>query len=74
MLLAKLLVPLTVKLEVPVLLVMLLPLAITKLLTVKLFCRSKTAVLLILRLFVVAPKVPVLLTTKVPPLIVVLPV
>ena len=74
MLFAKVLVPLTVKLEVPVLLVMVLPLAMTKLLMVKLFCRSKMPVLLIVKLAVLAPKVPLPKRVKVPPLMVVVPV
>ena len=70
---AKEAVPPTVKVEVPVLLVMVLPEAITRLPTVKLFCRSRMAVLLKVRLLVVAPKVPEPLTVAVPALIVVLP-
>jgi len=66
-------VPPTVKVEVPVLLVMVLPEAITKLPTVKLFCRSRMAVLLKIKLLLVAPKVPEPLMVTVPALMVVLP-
>ena len=66
-------VPPTVRVDVPVLLVMVLPEAMTKLPTVKPFCRSRMAVLLMVRLLVVAPKVPAPLTVSVPALIVVLP-
>ena len=41
---AKEAVPPTVKVDVPVLLVIVLPEAITRLLTVKLFCRSRDAI------------------------------
>ena len=77
MLPAKVLVPLTTKLEVPVLLVMaaLLPL-ITSEPTVMARCKSKLA-LLIVRAVLVAPALPpmlpVLATVKVPALMVVAP-
>ncbi len=74
MLLARVAVPLTDKLEVPVLFVMLLPLAMTKLLILNPVCRSRIDVPVIVRLPVVPPKLPVLVTATVPPLIVVPPV
>ena len=67
-------VPPTVRVDVPVLLVIVLPEAITKLPTVKLFCKSKMAVPLKVRLLVVAPKVPEPLIVTVPALIVVVPI
>ena len=70
---AKEAVPPTVKVEVPVLLVIVLPEAITKLPIVTLFCRSRIALPLKVRLLLVAPKVPEPLTTTVPALIVVVP-
>ena len=66
-------VPPTVRVDVPALLVMVLPEAITKLPTVTPFCRSRMAVPLMIRLLVVAPKVPEPLTVTVPALIVVVP-
>ena len=70
---ARLAVPFTVRLEEPVLLVIVLPLSITKLFTVRPVCRSKVAVPVKVRLLVVEPKVPVLVTTTLPALIVVVP-
>ena len=70
---AKEAVPPTAKLEVPVLLVIVLLEAITKLPTVSAFCRSRIAALVRVRLLAVAPKVPEPLTVTVPALIVVVP-
>ena len=74
MLLASVEVPLTAKLEVPVLFVMLLPLAITKLPTLNAVCRSRVDEPVIVTFPVTPPKVPVLATAKAPVLIVVPPV
>jgi hypothetical protein len=73
MLPAKVLVPLTTKLDVPVLLLMagLLPLML-KLPTVSAFRRSKLALLMV-KALAELPKVPDPLSTKVPALIVVAP-
>ena len=73
MLFASVEVPLTAKLEVPVLFVMLLPLAITKLPILNAVCRSRVDEPVIVRLPVAPPKVPVLATAKAPVLIVVPP-
>jgi hypothetical protein len=74
MLPAKVLVPLTTKLELPVVLVMagLVPLML-KLPTVRAFCKSKVA-LLMLKLLLLLPKVPAPLSSNVPPLMTVDPV
>ena len=74
MLLASVEVPLTAKLEVPVLFVMLLPLAITKLPTLNAACKSRVEEPVIVRLPAASPKVPVLATATAPALIVVPPV
>ena len=73
MLPAKVLVPLTTKLDVPVVLLMagLVPLML-KLPTVMARCKSKVA-LLTVKALTLLPKVPVLVTAKVPALMVVLP-
>ena len=70
---AKVLVPLTTKLELPVVLVIagLVPLML-KLPTVRAFRRSKFALLMV-KALTVLPKVPLLVTAKVPALMVVLP-
>ena len=78
MLPAKVLVPLTIKLEVPVVLVMagLVPLML-KLPTVRARCKSKVALLMVSAVVVtpaLPPILPVLVTVKVPPLTVVAPV
>ena len=78
MLPAKVPMPLTTKLEVPVLLVMagLVPLML-KLPTVMARCKSKVALLIVSAVVVtpaVPPMLPVLVTIKVPPLMVVVPV
>ena len=73
MLLAKVEVPLTTKLEVPEL-VMLLPLAITKSPTLNAACKSRVEEPVIVRLPAASPKVPVLATATAPALIVVPPV
>ena len=70
---AKLAVPVTVRLEEPVLLVMVLLAARTKLRTVRPVCRSNVALPDIPKLFEAKPKVPVLVTTTLPALIVVVP-
>ena len=67
-------VPPTTKLDVPVVLVMLLPLAIVKFPTLKPVCRSRADEPVIVRLPAASPKLPVLVTTTVPALIVVPPV
>ena len=69
------LVPVTNKLDVPILLVIagLVPVITNEPSVSALFCKSNVA-LLIFNVLVVFPKVPVLLIVKVPPLIVVLPV
>ena len=77
MLPAKVLVPLTTKLDVPVLLVMagLVPLML-KLPTVMARCKSKVALLMVSAVVVtpaLPPMLPVLVTLKVPPLTVVAP-
>ena len=77
MLLAKVLVPLTIKLEVPVVLVMagLVPLILSEP-TVKARCKSKVALVIVKAAVVtplLPPKLPVLVTVKVPPLMVVEP-
>ena len=78
MLPAKVLVPLTTKLDVPVLLVMagLVPLML-KLPTVMARCKSKVALLIVSAVVVtpaVPPMLPVLVTVNVPAVIVVAPV
>ena len=77
MLLAKVLVPLTIKLEVPVLLLMagLVPLILSEP-TVRARCRFKVALLIVKAVVVtpaLPPKVPELVTVKVPALMVVEP-
>ena len=70
---AKVLVPVTSKLDVPVLVMAgLLPLML-KLPTVRAFCKSKVA-LLMLKLLLLLPKVPAPLSSNVPPLMTVDPV
>ena len=76
---AKILVVLTVKLEVPVLLIMagLVPLILSEPTVRALFCKSSLALLvspLIVRALVVLPNEPLPLKAKVPALIVVVPV
>ena len=73
MLLAKVLVPLTTKLEVPVVLVMagLVPLILSEP-TVRARCKSRVAPVMVSKLELF-PKVPVLVTFKVPPVILVEP-
>ena len=77
MLLAKVLVALTTKLEVPVVLVMagLVPLILSEP-TVRARCKSRVALLIVKAAVVkplLPPKVPELVTVKVPPLMVVEP-
>jgi hypothetical protein len=77
MLLAKVLVPLTIKLEVPVVLVMagLVPLILSEP-TVRARCKSRVALVIVKAVVVtppLPPKLPVLVTVKVPPLMVVEP-
>ena len=73
MLLAKVLVPLTIRLELPVVLVMagLLPLILSEP-TVRARCKSKVALLIVSKLNAL-PSVPVLVSTKAPALMVVAP-
>ena len=66
-------VPPTVSMEVPVLLVIVLPDAMTKLPTVTLFCRSRMAAFSRIKLVVVNPSVPAPERIALPSLIVVLP-
>ena len=66
-------VPLTTKVEDPTVLIIELPLVITRLATVKAFCKSRLAVFAKLKLLLVEPSVPLPATTTVPALIVVLP-
>ena len=73
MLLAKVLVPLTIRLELPVVLVMtgLVPLILREP-TVRARCKSKVALLIVSKLNAL-PSVPVLVSTKAPALMVVAP-
>ena len=68
----KVLVPLTTKLEVPVLLVIVLAPVMDSEPTVTARCKSKLAAVMVSKL-VALPRVPVLVTAKIPPLIVVAP-
>ena len=73
MLLAKVLVPLTTRLDVPVVLVMagLVPLMLSEPM-VKARCKSRVALVIVSKLELL-PKVPVLVSAKVPPVILVDP-
>ena len=77
MLLAKVLIPLTIRIDVPVVLVMagLVPLILSEP-TVRARCKSRVALVIVKAVVVtplLPPKVPELVTVKVPPLIVVDP-
>ena len=66
-------VPPTVRVVMPVLLVIALALVITKLATIRLFCKSSTAAFSRVKLFVVKPSVPAPERMVWPALIVVVP-